>query len=154
MTTEFLTGYVCDGRSIGTNGDPTNAEGQASRPPAGLLRVGSDFTDPTRDDRARRDLVPFLAGHAAVPQQRPVRTACVYFVECGEYVKIGTTTQGAHVRFTSMQLPPNARVVAVIDGWGAHEEARLHSMFWRQRAGGEWFHRCPELDALIVAHAV
>lgn len=80
--------------------------------------------------------------------------SCVYFIECGEYIKIGTTIQGAERRLASMQLPPNARLVAVIPGPGYDAEHELHVRFASDRVGGEWFERSPELDALIQAFAV
>jgi hypothetical protein len=53
-----------------------------------------------------------------------------------------------------MTLPPDARLVAVIDHAGKVIEQQLHEMFRAYRVHGEWFERCPELDALIAVHAV
>ena len=78
----------------------------------------------------------------------------VYFIECGEYVKIGVTRRtDPFERMAEMYLPPNARMVAIIWGAGYAEETELHRMFRDHRVDREWFERCPELDALIAAYA-
>lgn len=84
---------------------------------------------------------------------QPDPVSCVYFIRCGQHVKIGTTTQGARRRFASMQLPPSAELVAVIPNFGVEEEHALHQMFAEQHARGEWFTSCPELEEVIAAHA-
>jgi hypothetical protein len=86
----------------------------------------------------------------------PPPVPSVYFIECGGYVKIGTTMNTPARVMSGMQLPPNARVAALIPGVGEQRESELHAMFAasRQGRGSKWFTRSPELDALIGAFAV
>lgn len=53
----------------------------------------------------------------------------------------------------TLQLPPDARVVAVIEDAGRLIEAELHRMFRASRVRGEWFASTPELEAVIRTFA-
>jgi Meiotically Up-regulated Gene 113 (MUG113) protein len=75
--------------------------------------------------------------------------SCVYFIRLDDLIKIGTTSQHPDQRMRGMQLPPSARIVAVIPRAGYAEERELHRMFAADRVGGEWFKPSPELLSLI-----
>lgn len=80
-------------------------------------------------------------------------SGAVYFAACGKYVKIGFTTQSSAKRIKS--LPGRIRVPADFDAadsiWLMHsipgcvmrDESRLHGLFLRHHAEGEWFNLTP-----------
>lgn len=76
--------------------------------------------------------------------------AGVYFVRCGELIKIGTSTD-VYDRLKSIRtmtpLPLELLAVAA----GSHpEESALHGRFAHLRQHGEWFTAAPELLAFIA----
>jgi Meiotically up-regulated gene 113 len=83
---------------------------------------------------------------AAKPDQR------VYFIEAGgtDLVKIGIAAAPKdRLRELQTASPHRLAMLATMPG-GKPEESRLHRQFAASRATGEWFHRTPELDALIA----
>lgn len=84
----------------------------------------------------------------------------VYFAACGKYVKIGFTTQPPAKRIAS--LPGKVKVPVDFDRadtvWLMHaipgcvmrDESRLHSLFLRHHAEGEWFNLTPALLEQLV----
>lgn len=69
----------------------------------------------------------------------------IYYVRVGYLVKIGTTTVLAQ-RFTSIR--PNE--VLALEPGGQQLEMQLHRTFKALRAGGEYFHPGPALQAHIL----
>lgn len=77
----------------------------------------------------------------------------VYFAACGKYVKIGFTTQPPAKRIAS--LPGKVKVpidfdradtiwlMHAIPGCVMRDESRLHTLFLRHHAEGEWFNMTP-----------
>lgn len=82
---------------------------------------------------------------------KPVEQS-VYFIEAQgtDLVKIGIAAKPQD-RLGELQTasPHKLAILATMAG-GRAEERRLHHRFAASRATGEWFHRTPELDALIV----
>lgn len=121
----------------------------------GILRAALAVDDPKSltDDELHAMADDLRASTPDEPRPTaPDLKPCVYFLRCGRYVKIGTTTRGARRRFLEMQLPPDAHIVAVVEGWDAEQEYALHQMFALHHARGEWFTSTPELEAIIAAH--
>lgn len=72
----------------------------------------------------------------------------VYYVRVGELIKIGTTRQELHIRFS--ELPPSKQLLATEPG-GFRLEKTRHLQFRHLRAKiGEWFHPAPELWSHIA----
>lgn len=132
-----LTAFV---HEIGSYEGGQNVLGRAAAADADLL-----------DPAVQAEMRSKVAGAPRRPESEPqeLRESCVYFIRCGEFVKIGTTTCGAQARFDGMQLPPNAELVAYMTGCGPMQEYALHTMFAAHRVKGEWFTSSPELEALI-----
>lgn len=77
----------------------------------------------------------------------------VYFAACSKYVKIGYTSQSVEKRIAS--LPGRIKVPADFDradtiwlmrsipGCVMRDESRIHSLFLRHHAEGEWFNLTP-----------
>ena len=87
------------------------------------------------------------------PQRRKSRSPLVggvYFVRCGELIKIGTSTD-VHQRVASIRTmtPLPVELVAIAAGSRA-EESVLHARFAHLRQHGEWFTATPELLAYIA----
>jgi hypothetical protein len=76
----------------------------------------------------------------------------VYFIEAQgtDLVKIGiAAVPTERLRELQTASPHKLRILATMPG-GKPVESRLHRHFAAHRATGEWFHRNPELDALVV----
>lgn len=77
----------------------------------------------------------------------------IYFIEqpdCGA-VKIGyTRDMMTRVRNIATFCPLRLQLIGLIAGTTADEEA-LHRRFAEHRNHGEWFRRCPEIDAAMLA---
>lgn len=74
----------------------------------------------------------------------------VYFVLCGDAVKIGTSTN-PRSRVAEMQTgsPLHLKLLAVTPG-DLTVERKYHEKFNHLRKGGEWFHAAPELLAYVT----
>lgn len=84
------------------------------------------------------------------PVERIEIKPVVYFIELGEQVKIGTTTD-LRLRIASLQLPPAARTILTLDG-SYDLEARLHRQFADERLGrSEWFTLSPRILDFVEA---
>lgn len=78
-----------------------------------------------------------------------VQASVVYFIACGDLIKIGTSVD-AEQRIKQMQLPPSAALLGTIQGDRAVER-QIHSQFAHLRHNGtEWFTRTPELERFIA----
>ena len=79
-------------------------------------------------------------------------TQSVYFIEAAgtDLVKIGiAAVPKDRLRELQTASPHKLSILATMPG-GKAAEGRLHRHFAGSRATGEWFHRTPELDALIA----
>ncbi len=88
------------------------------------------------------DAEPTRAGRPRLNQASQVGT--VYFMEFGDRVKIGFTTNLGKRK----QAVPNDRVLATIPGT-LRTELEMHQRFAESRIHHEWFHKSPELMAFI-----
>lgn len=83
---------------------------------------------------------------------------CVYFIRCGEFVKIGIATS-VRVRIKALQTssPLELKAEGFIplgsDEQGYRLERELHRRFNGYRVRGEWFRYCPEIAEYIAQHA-
>jgi hypothetical protein len=94
---------------------------------------------------AERQLTDYLVKTVEV-RKRP---SFVYFIECGDYIKIGYATSiRARLCSLTTSTPYPLNVLATIDG-DKHTEAILHARFADAFHRGEWFRKTPELLALI-----
>jgi hypothetical protein len=92
--------------------------------------------------------------HALPPPRQPVvagtdavgRKNWVYYVRCGYLIKIGTSAN-LPSRFQSVR--PNE--VLALEPGGQELETALHRQFRPLRAGGDYFHPGPPLQAHITA---
>lgn len=73
----------------------------------------------------------------------------LYFIRCGDAVKIGHTRNIVH-RLANMQVssPHEIDCLLLLRGRG-HEESEWHERFREDRIHGEWFRWTPELSAEI-----
>jgi len=86
---------------------------------------------------------------AARSSKRPKRPSFVYFIECGDYIKIGyATSVRSRLSNLAIATPFPLKVLATIDG-DKHTESTLHTRFADAFHKGEWFRRTPELLAFI-----
>lgn len=98
-----------------------------------------------------------------LPSPPPVRvsdTRSVYFIRCGEYVKIGVS-RDPQARLKTLRTSGNgtlaprgidlweAELVGVLQG-GAAVEADMHDRFARLRDTGEWFMHADELAEFVA----
>lgn len=73
----------------------------------------------------------------------------VYFVKCGEYIKIGTSTDvDARVRALASKHP-DVSTLCTFDG-GRDIERAFHKKLAAHRRSGEWFRDCSELRAAMA----
>jgi len=83
--------------------------------------------------------------HAAKPSSRNV----VYFIERGDYIKIGFASSLRHrVSALNIGTPHPLVVLATVSG-DMSTEKRLHQRFGIAHHKGEWFRKTPELLAFI-----
>jgi hypothetical protein len=79
------------------------------------------------------------------------RRAYVYFIggEAGP-VKIGST-RNVGKRLATLQIgsPVRLSILATVSGQGSTLECIYHTKFKAHRLLGEWFERCPEIEAEI-----
>lgn len=81
---------------------------------------------------------------------RPTR-GFIYFVQCGEFVKIGWTVS-VRERIADLQTgnPFEIRILATKPGSPTHEKS-LHRKFAVHRIRGEWFRLAEEIRAEVAA---
>jgi hypothetical protein len=74
----------------------------------------------------------------------------VYFIGCGDYVKIGFSRKpDVRIDTLSTANPVNVAVLAVFPGSRAHE-AQIHHRFEEFRHRGEWFRRSAPIEDVIA----
>lgn len=86
------------------------------------------------------------------------RETFVYFIEAGDYIKIGYSRDpigrlvqirsGRGVKLPDGLDPSRARILTVEPGTHSHEK-RLHDRFAEHRAAGEWFNKNDRLTHYI-----
>lgn len=77
----------------------------------------------------------------------------IYFIQCGEFVKIGFSEKpDERVRTIATSTPHGATVLAVYPGT-RQDECRLHRRLAAHRHCREWFRYCEEI-AEIVKHGI
>lgn len=77
----------------------------------------------------------------------------VYFILCGEYVKIGVAVDvERRLRHLQMSNPHPLELIATMDG-ERDLERQLHCRFVRYHARGEWYRYGPRLQAYVAKHA-
>lgn len=140
---------------LGIRASPETARAIARVDASGLALSG--------EDRLRVMALVAQAGQAAVDRPAPTfaevaernvpTQGSVYFIRHGQHIKIGFTARTPEQRLAGMQLPPGARVVAVIPDVPVARERALHRQFATSRVKGEWFASTPALEALIREHA-
>jgi hypothetical protein len=87
------------------------------------------------------------AAEVAVARDRLIRKGDLYFIRCGDAVKIGRTTNIVQ-RLANMQVnnPHEIDCLLLLKGQGK-EEGRWHKRFKHHRVRGEWFRWAPDLEA-------
>lgn len=120
---------------------------------AALAKTRDEIADEITTEWAdRRDAIQAKAQEARSKRSR------VYFMRCGKYIKIGTSTN-IHRRLASIQksggvlMPagldfPSTELVAAIHG-DHRRERDLHAKFSHLHHTGEWFTEAPELTEYI-----
>lgn len=75
----------------------------------------------------------------------------VYFIRCGDFIKIGWTQNHPRRRLGRLQTgsPLRMQLVGFVRG-GERLEQDLHKLFRRDRERGEWFRETPALVAHIA----
>ena len=90
------------------------------------------------------------AAEEAVERERRQSFGDLYFVRAGNAVKIGRTTN-METRLRHIQAHNHERVeLAVLVEGGGWMERDYHARFRARRLHGEWFERCPEIEAEIA----
>jgi hypothetical protein len=85
--------------------------------------------------------------HAADPSSRNV----VYFIECGDFIKIGfASSVKQRLSDLSIATPYPLVILATVSG-DMSTEKRLHQRFCVARHKGEWFRKTPQLLCFIDA---
>lgn len=128
--------------------------GQLSRVRNELDRLGR-LTD-IRDERAMERMRHEMTMDDVI--QRYEEESFVYFIEAGDYIKIGHSRdpmgrlsqirKGRGVALPDDLDPSGARILAVEQG-GMFEEKKLHRRFTIHRAAGEWFKKNDRLTHYI-----
>jgi hypothetical protein len=73
----------------------------------------------------------------------------IYFVRCGEFVKIGFSTWPEYrMQFLAVYNPIPCTLIASFPGT-YQDEARVHRYARQFKHRGEWFRWCPEIAALV-----
>jgi hypothetical protein len=90
---------------------------------------------------------------------RPIERVCgVYFIACGDYIKIGVSADVPSRLIDLQRSNPYAchvlGMVKVPFVTAVNLEKVLHRHFHSQRHRYEWFHDCEEIRAYIQKHAV
>lgn len=78
-----------------------------------------------------------------------------YFIQSGEFVKIGYSDKCIKKRLSSLQIssPFELILLAVIDS-RQYTEKQLHSMFSKYHVRGEWFQLSDEIKTFINTNGV
>ena len=85
----------------------------------------------------------------APPRRPPRRRMNLYFIRCGDAIKIGITSNiKARMRDLAVANARALRVLALIEA-GRYEEIAVHQRFAALRISGEWFRASPELLAFV-----
>ena len=86
----------------------------------------------------------------AIDFSKPSARGCVYFIRCGEYVKIGYSINPLQ-RLTDLQTGMPYRLEILASEWGTPADEKFyHTKFKHLRHVGEWFRMTDELSAFIA----
>lgn len=113
----------------------------------GTIKIRGDYRSPV----FMRHYHKILRQHGLIPEFRKVDTRDVYFVAWeGGPIKIGISRCNKG-RLYDLQnaCPYELKVLAGCRG-GRMLEAAYHRRFAKYRIRGEWFERCPEIEAEIA----
>ena len=90
------------------------------------------------------------AAAKSLARAREIAKGDLYFIRCGDAVKIGRTTNIVE-RLRNMQVnsPHEIDCLLLLRGQGKHEAA-CHKRFAAYRVRGEWFRLSDELNSAIV----
>lgn len=74
-------------------------------------------------------------------------TRIVYFIDCGDYIKIGYTARGVDTRRSELQTgnPYALKIIGTVAVRDASDERRLHDRFQIFHYRDEWYHRSHKL---------
>ena len=96
---------------------------------------------------ARRTRTGAVPG-SGIPSTRP---GFIYFIQCGDFIKIGfSEADKAERRINNLRTsnPIEIVVLRVIKG-SRRKEAKIHAQFASHRHRGEWFRKSPELVSFV-----
>jgi hypothetical protein len=113
------------------------------------LPVGSPEREALFRELRRTFAEDWAAAEASLKEERRQKFGDLYFVGAGNAVKIGRTTNfGVRLRHIQAHNHENVECLAVLKGQGWRERD-LHRRFRDHHLRGEWFERCPEIEAEI-----
>lgn len=118
-----------------------------------LERELAAMDDIVRRARERLAKIPPVP-HQVRPQRskQTDRMLVVYFVQAGDFVKIGKSTDWQDRLLALQTGSPHPVIPLLVLPATRHTERRLHVQFHRHRMNGEWFHLSAEIIAYIEAH--
>jgi hypothetical protein len=113
------------------------------------LPVGSPEREELFRELRRTFVEDWEAAEEAWRAEQRASFGDLYFVRAGWAIKIGRTTNfKSRLRFIQAHTHEKVECLALIEGEGWREKA-LHKRFAKHRLRGEWFERCPEIEAKI-----
>lgn len=81
------------------------------------------------------------------------QTECVYFLRCGEYIKIGKS-RSSHTlqeRISTLQTGnPYPLILLGLKAGGLKEEKKIHDRFRHLHHRGEWFKYNEDIEKFIL----
>lgn len=90
------------------------------------------------------------------PGERKTADGIVYFIQCGEFIKIGFTSRSPVLRLNELDCGPvGMRILATLANRTEEHEGNLHRRFGhlRLKRRGDWFRSAPDLLAFIDGFA-
>jgi hypothetical protein len=118
-------------------------------PVAPHLPAGSPERAALFDELRETFAEDWAAAERAVERERREKLGDLYFVTAGDAVKIGRTTNfGTRLRHIQAHNHEHVECVVLLKGEGWRERG-YHRRFRGHHLRGEWFERCPEIEAEI-----
>lgn len=114
------------------------------------LPVGSPEREAFFKETRRTFAEDWKVAELAVAREREIAKGDLYFIQCGDAVKIGRTTNIVN-RLGNMQVnsPHEINCLLLLKGRG-REERDWHQRFAGERIRGEWFRLSPDLERTIA----
>ena len=79
-----------------------------------------------------------------------IKKPIIYFIKCGDHIKIGRTTNSLSERLQTIQIYNAEPVKYHFAYYGKHEdEPKTHKMFASDRVRGEWFRHSDSIESHI-----